>query len=95
MELEQKVDNLCLIVAAHTEQIKTLFNQQECLDEMVKAVTTLAAKMDNVEKGQTKIEKGLEQLKVAPARNWQTLVGALITGAVGAVIGAIVAILSK
>ena len=87
--------DLCMIVAAHTEQIKTLFNQQECLDEMVKAVTTLAAKMDNVEKSQTKIEKGLEQLQAAPARNWQSLMGALITGAVGAIIGAVAALLAK
>lgn len=93
-DMEKKIDDLCRVVAIHTEQIKTLFNQQECLDEMTKAVTTLAVKMENVENGQAKIEKGLEDLKSVPAKNWQSLIAALISGAVGAIIGAVVAILT-
>lgn len=92
--VEKKIDDLWRVVSAHTEQIKTLFNQQECLDEMTRAVTTLAVKMDNVENGQNKIEKSIEDLKSVPAKNWQSLVAALISGVVGAIVGAIVAILT-
>lgn len=88
--MEQKVENIALTIATHTEQIKTLFNQQEALDEMVRAVTTLAVKMENVERSQSKIEQSLSDLKSAPARNWQTLVAALISGVAGAMIGLIV-----
>ena len=85
--MEQKTENMAVTIATHTEQIKTLFNQQTALDEMVRAVTTLAVKMDNVERSQSKIEQSLSDLKSAPARNWQTLIAALISGMAGAAIG--------
>ena len=74
-------------IAAQGEQIKTLFYRQECLDELTRAVTTLAEKMSNVEKGQEKIEKGFEELKSIPARRWDAVIAAIIAAIIGGVIG--------
>jgi predicted nucleic acid-binding Zn-ribbon protein len=87
-ELEQTV-------ARHDEQIKTLFKNQECLTELTKSMARMAEKMDNVEKGQGKIEATLQEIRERPARNWNTVVTVLITGVVGALIGAAMGLLLK
>lgn len=74
-------------IVAHTEQIKTLFAQQEGLAELTRTVATLAERMRSVSDGQAKIEKSLDDIKAVPARNWQTLIAALLSGVVGAGIG--------
>lgn len=94
MDIEQTVSDMRMTITAHTEQIKTLFLRQECLDDMARAVAILATKMESLEKGQSNIEKSLEELKSVPKKNWQTLTAAIISGIVGAVLGAVVALFS-
>ncbi|MGI6176677.1 MAG: hypothetical protein ACOYJC_11095 [Christensenellales bacterium] len=80
-------------VARHDEQIKTLFRGQGCLTELTKSVARLVEKMENIEKGQEKIERSVEGLKARPAACWHTVTTALITGAVGAAVGAAMTLL--
>jgi t-SNARE complex subunit (syntaxin) len=80
-------------VARHDEQIKTLFKNQECLTELTKSVARLVEKMDNVEKGQEKVERAVEDLRGADGKKWNTVRTAVITGVVGALIGAGMALL--
>lgn len=87
-ELEQTV-------ARHDEQIKTLFKNQECLTDLTRSVVQLVGKVDNVEKSQSKIEATLQEIRERPARNWNTVVTVLITGVVGALIGAAMGLLLK
>jgi peptide subunit release factor 1 (eRF1) len=86
-DITAKVHRLDREVAAHTEQIKTLFTRQECLDEITRAVTVLAEKMSTVEKAQEKIGVGIEELKQAPARKWDLVIAAVIAAIVGGVVG--------
>lgn len=87
-ELEQTV-------ARHDEQIKTLFKNQECLNGLAKSVARMVEKIENIERGQDKIEKAVETLKDRPARHWNIAVAAIITGVVGAAVGAAMGMLLK
>lgn len=85
-ELEQTV-------ARHDEQIKTLFKNQECLTELTKSVARLVEKLDNIEKGQEKIEQAVDDLRGVDGKKWNTVRTAVITGVVGAVVGGGMALL--
>lgn len=80
-------------LATHEEQIKTLFRRQECLDEMLRAVTTLNAKMDNVEESQKEIKITLEELKSVPVKRYNVAITTAITALISGGVGALLALL--
>ena len=82
-------------LATHEEQIKTLFRRQECLDEMLRAVTTLNAKMDNVEESQKEIKITLEELKSVPVKRYNVAITTAITALISGCIGVVLALLFK
>lgn len=95
MELQERVNQHDREIAAHTEQIKTLFNQQECLVAIAKSVAVLTKQMEKVEQGQSKVEAAVEELKSAPAKKWQLLISAIISALIGTGLGVLISNIFK
>ena len=81
--------------ATHTAQIKELFKRQECLDEMLRAITTLNTKMESVEVSQKEIKVALDELKGVPTKRYNAAVTTAITALISGCIGVVLALLFK
>lgn len=61
--------------------------RQDNLDDLVSTVKVLALREENVEKDVKEIKSDVKELSSKPAKRWETFVGLLISGIVGAVLG--------
>ena len=89
IETEKKFGKLHTII----ENINTRLNAQEKLTETIenmnKTIGTLAVNMEHMVQEQARQGKRLETLESKPRKHWDTIITAIITSAVGLLIGLI------
>ena len=57
------------------------------ISELVTSVKVLAVNMENMSKEQAKMSERLTEIEQKPAKRWDAVIGALISGIVGLLIG--------
>lgn len=84
------------------EQIRTLFKQQEAQAKLIDtvhrlavSVETIATKQDIMGKGLEKVQGDVDDVKSRPAKRWDALITTALTGVVGVIVGAIMALVIK
>ena len=84
-------------IARLEEQIKNLDRRMDNLEKLTETVNNLAISMERLTASMKTTEENVDKLQTdvamihdRPAKNWNTLIAALITGLVGAAIGFLV-----
>lgn len=82
------------------EQVKTLFRQQEEQRKLTDSVHQLALSVRELTVKQTSIgtdvaglRKDVDEIKGKPAKRWDALITTALTGAVGVLVGALMALI--
>lgn len=68
-------------------RIKKLEGEQETLRELTTAVAVMAEQMKQMNNSVNSLEGKVDEIERRPARRWEAVVAAVITAAVGALIG--------
>ena len=92
-EIQKMLQNISLEQARMSEQIKTLFNQQEetkklaeSVHELASSVKLLASAQKSTEKKVDDLTGDVEEIKTKPAKRWDGAVTVIITAVVTALI---------
>lgn len=90
------------VIAAHTEQIKTLFTRSdeqhdllESVHALAMSVKEMAMELKAMRKDVDSLRRDLDKVRDRPADNWRTIVKSAISGIVGALVGAAMLLLIK
>ena len=90
------MDELEKTVVQHTEQIKTLFANQNQLQKLVDSVNALAVsvkelalKQDTISTDVTGLRTDVDAIKEKPAKRWEDITGKIIWAVLAAAIGVI------
>lgn len=85
-ELQQILQNQAVM----GEQIKTLFKNQAEIKELTETVQKLAIALEkqgmalsSTEKKVDSVKSDVDEIKAKPAKRWDTIIAAVITGIVG------------
>lgn len=91
-----QMDELEKTVVQHTEQIKTLFANQNQLQKLVDSVNSLAVSVKELALKQnalsgdvTGLRSDVDELKEKPAKKWDEITGKIIWAILAAVIGVV------
>ena len=86
--------DMMIAIAQQGEQIKELCRRMDSLEKLIETVNRMAISMEKLTASMKTTEENVDKLQTdvalihdRPAKNWNTLVAALITGLVGAAIG--------
>lgn len=71
-------------------RIKKLESENTVLHQLAEAVAVMAEQMKGLNKNVTNLASEVEEIKEKPAKRYDTLVTAIITGLVSAIIGFVV-----
>ena len=89
-DLTKKVIAIDEVVTRHTEQIKTCFaqiaeskNLAESVHKLVTTVEILVREQKSTNEKMDKLSGEIEEIKEKPAKRWDLIVTALISGVVG------------
>lgn len=90
------MDELEKTVVQHTEQIKTLFANQNQLQKLVDSVNSLAVSVEKLAMKQntmsdevTGLRTDVDAIKEKPAKKWEDITGKVIWAILAAVIGVV------
>jgi chromosome segregation ATPase len=90
------MDELEKTVVQHTEQIKTLFANQNQLQKLVDSVNSLAVSVEKLAMKQntmseevTGLRTDVDEIKEKPAKKWEDITGKIIWAVLAAAIGVI------
>ena len=90
------MDELEKTVVQHTEQIKTLFANQNQLQKLVDSVNSLAVSVEKLAMKQntmseevTGLRTDVDEIKEKPAKKWEDITGKIIWAVIAAGIGVI------
>lgn len=90
------MDELEKTVVQHTEQIKTLFANQNQLQKLVDSVNSLAVSVEKLAMKQntmseevTGLRTDVDEIKEKPAKKWEDITGKIIWAVLAAGIGVI------
>lgn len=85
-QLQKVIENQ----ARMEEQIKTLFKQQADIKELTETVQKLAIALEkqgialqSTEKKVDSVKSDVDEIKAKPAKRWDAVIAALITGVIG------------
>lgn len=91
---EQQAQEMLEKLARMDEQIKTLFKQQAEIKELTETVQKLAIALEkqgvalqSTEKKVDAVKGDVDEIKSKPAKRWDAIIAALITGVVCYVLG--------
>ncbi len=76
---------------SNTHRIDEIAKRQDDLDELVGVVRVLASREQRVEDDVKEIKKDVKTLTGKPAKRWDKLIEALLTAAMGAIVGFVLA----
>lgn len=89
-------EEIAVLLAQHTEQIKSLnhrstdlWEQLQDLAVLTTTVTEIALTLKNMQGAQERIFKRLEELEAQPAEKWNTATKTALTAIVGTIAGAL------
>ncbi|MBE5938693.1 MAG: hypothetical protein E7265_11810 [Lachnospiraceae bacterium] len=74
-------------------RVKDLEIENQIIRELAISVKTLAVNMENMCKEQERQSERINILESKPAKNWEQLIGGIITATVGGVIGCIISMI--
>lgn len=87
---EEKLQKIIENQVRMEEQIKTLFEQQAEIKELTQTVQRLAIALEkqgiaitSTDKKVDNLKADVDEIKSKPAKRWDTIIAALITGVVG------------
>ena len=90
------MDELEKTVVQHTEQIKTLFANQNQLQKLVDSVNSLAVSVEKLAMKQNTMSEevvglrtDVDEIKSKPAKKWEDITGKIIWAVLAAAIGVI------
>ena len=76
-------------------RVKNLETEMHDLRELTKAVAVTNANVERLNEQFTELHEDVRELKNIPASRWEKVVLTVVTGVVGVVIGAVMAIIIK
>ena len=76
-------------------RIRDLEGEMHDLRELTKAVAVTNSNVESLHEQFSELHRDVRELKEIPASRWEKVVVALITGAVGVVVGAVMALVVK
>lgn len=85
MELNERV-------ARCETRIDNVEDRVDKQEKLIESIHKIATKQDTLSEKMDKVEYSLEEIKGKPSKNWDKVVGAIITGVVGVLVGAIMAL---
>lgn len=71
---------------SNTHRLDKIEERQDNLDRLVSSVAALANEQEHIKDDVTEIKTDVKSLTEKPAKRWDAVVGAIITGVVGFVI---------
>ena len=97
MENEQ----ISIMLAQHDQLIRGLERRMEDVEETQKSLSNLTISTKELAlsvKNMTEVQKDqglrIKALEMKPAKMWESITGTIITGIVGAILGAIIAVIA-
>lgn len=91
IELEHRLTAVEDRSKANQYRLEELGKRQDNLDELVGTVKALAVREENVEADVKEIKSDVKCLASKPGKRWEKVVETIITVAVGAIVGFIIA----
>ena len=76
-------------------RVKDLENEVHDLRELTKAVAVINSNVEQLSGQFSELHQDVKEIKAIPANRWDKVITAIITGAVGAIIGALLALILK
>lgn len=76
-------------------RVKDLEDEMHDLRELTNAVAVTGANVKNLQEQFSEMHQDVKDLKKIPASRWEKIVFAIITGVVGVVVGALMALIMK
>ena len=76
---------------SNTHRIDALETNYEALRKITSSIEVMAVKMQNISEKVDSLDSKVNDAEKVPAARWNLLINTLLTGAVGAIVGAIVA----
>ena len=91
IQLEHRLTAVEDRTKANQHRLDELEKRQDNLDELVGAVKVLSVREENVEADVKEIKNDVKSLANKPGQRWEKIVETIITVAVGAIVGFIIA----
>lgn len=95
-ETAKEITEIRVAIGRQGEQIKTLYSRLDKQDALIDTVNQLAISIEKLASGQEDIKKDIgimrkdvDDLRQRPAKRWDAVVAAIITGVVAYIIGRI------
>ena len=85
--LEVKVTEIDQRSKSNVKRLDKMEARQDEQDKIVTAIATLDTRMGGVESDVTEIKSDVKELAAKPGKRWDAVIAALITGAVGLLLG--------
>lgn len=95
LTLEHRLTETADLAAKNEERLNKMEKRQDDLDELVSTVKVLAVREENVEADVKEIKSDVKALTAKPAQRWEEIVKTAITCVVGALVGAVIALVLK
>ena len=76
-------------------RVKDLETEVHDLRELTKAVAVMGSHVEQLTNQFDELHQDVKEIKATPAKRWDKVITAIITGAVGTVIGAIIGLILK
>lgn len=80
---------------SNTHRIDALETNYEALREIASSIKVLAVKQESIAKNVDALSTKVNDIDKMPAARWNLLINTLLTGAVGAIVGALMAFVLK
>ena len=90
MDMEQvavQIQKVVDLASRNEGRIKKLENENQVLHQLATSVAVMAEQMKGLNKNVTALADEVEEIKEKPGKRYDTIVTAIITGLVGALIG--------
>lgn len=85
--MEKELAELSQRALSNTRRIDALEAEQKDIRDLVTSVALIAQKQESMEQSINHIQRDVEALTEKPAKRWETLVSAIISVVVGALLG--------
>ena len=76
-------------------RVKNLENEVHDLRELTKAVAVMGSHVEQLTNQFDELHQDVKEIKATPAKRWDKVITAIITGIVGTLIGAVLAVILK